>query len=234
MFKFLRMPFGLKGAPSTFQAFAEEVLEGIPNVYVYLDDLLVYTDTHEEHQKIVRQIFQRFSKYGLALALAKCQFAQKQVEFLGYHISYNGIKPLPNKIQGIQDYPEPTTQKQLLRFLGMLNYYRKTLPNLPKPGRKPVTPAEVLQDLYTAATLKMPKNKFETYWTENNLCQNFRDAKQLLLNCTTLSFPDPKNPLALSCDASDKSIGGVLEEFQDGQWRPIGYYSKHLPKSKQS
>ena len=94
--------------------------------------------------------------------------------------------------------------------------------------------AEVLQSLYTAATLKMAKTQFESYWVQHRLSDSFKDAKQLLLNCTTLAFPDPKNPLALSCDASDKHIGAVLEEFQDGNWRPIGYYSKHLTKARQN
>ena len=229
----VEVPFGLKSAPASFQRFAQEVVENIPNVYVYMDDLLVYTDTHEEHLKIVRQIFQRFSQYGLALALSKCQFAKKEVDFLGYKISNAGITPLANKIQGIQDFPEPTTQKQLLRFLGMLNFYRKTLPNLKQDG-KIKSPAVILQDLYTAATIKITKTNFEKYWVENNLSNNFRDAKQLLLNATTLAFPDPKNPLALSCDASDKHIGAVLEEYQEGSWRPIGYYSKHLSKARQN
>ena len=231
--KFVRMPFGVKNVPAIFQRLSEEVLDGIPGTYVYLDDVLVFNKDRETHPKIVRQIFQRFVDYGLALALPKCHFAANEVEFLGYKPNKNGITPLPNKIQSIQDFPEPKTQKSLLKFLGMLNFYRKTLPNLKKKD-KILTPAEVLQGLYTAATLKMPKQQFDSYWVENKLSDTFRDAKQLLLNCCTLMFPNPSNPLAISCDASDKAVGAVLEEFQDGIWKPLGFWSKHLSKPIQN
>ena len=129
--------------------------------------------------------------------------------------------------------PEPTTQKQLLKFLGMLNFYRKTLPNVTK-NTKTVTPAEILQPLYTAATIKLEnKNKFPSYWKENKLSESFKDAKILLEKCVTLTFPNNANPLALSCDASDLAVGAVLEEFQEGSWVPLGYWSRHLNKAQQ-
>ena len=128
---------------------------------------------------------------------------------------------------------KPSTQKLLLRFLGMLNFYRKTIPNLQKNG-KSVSPAAILQPLYTAATMKMPRNKFMSYWEENNLDQSFADAKLLLKNCVTLTFPNVNNKLSLSCDASSEAVGGVLEELQEGEWRPIGYFSKHLTPSKRN
>ena len=102
-----------------------------------------------------------------------------------------------------------------------------------KKDGKVITSAEILQDLYTAATLKMSKAEFPNYWKSKQLHQNFQAAKDLLENAVTLTFPDPANPLALSCDASDKAIGAVLEEFQEGSWRPVGFWSKHLSKAKQ-
>ena len=96
----------------------------------------------------------------------------------------------PTKMKNIEEFELPTTQKQLLRFLGMLNFYRKTLPNL-KTGSSTQTPADVLQPLYTAATLKMAKKEFTTYWTKNNLKTSFDNAKTLLRNCVTLSYPNP-------------------------------------------
>ena len=179
LFKFKRMAFGLKNAPASFTRFINEVLHGVPNTYIYLDDLLVYTDTEEEHEKVVEEIFSRLNQYGLALALSKCSFQQTEVDFLGYKISHDGITPLAYKVKNIEEFQPPTTQKQLLRFLGMLNFYRKTLPNL-KVGEKTQTPADVLQPLYTAATLKMAKKEFSTYWDKNNLKQNFDNAKTLL------------------------------------------------------
>ena len=81
---------------------------------------------------------------------------------------------------------------------------------------------------------RVPHSSFDAYWVENNLTTSFNEAKQLLLNAMTLTFPDPKNHLAMSCDASDKAVGAVLEEYQDGNWRPIGFWSRHLSKAQQN
>ena len=233
LYKFQRMAFGLKNAPASFQAFAEEVLADIEDIYIYLDDVLVFSPDHQSHQKTVREIFARFSKYGLVLSLSKCKFAAKEVEFLGYKVNSSGIKPLPNKISGVVNMPEPLTQKQLLKFLGMLNFYRKTLPNIQKDGQT-LTPAEILQPLYTAATRKFQnKNQFPSYYSENNLTKSFSDAKKLLENCVTLTYPNNANLLALSCDASALAVGAVLEEYQDGAWVPLGYWSRHLNSAQQ-
>merc|ERR1711994_568804 len=80
----------------------------------------------------------------------------------------------------------------------------------------------------------MPKKEFLGYWKKHKLEANFQDAKLLLKNCVTLSYPNPKNPLSLSCDASATAVGAVLEEFENGQFKPLGFWSKHLPKSKQN
>ena len=130
LYKFKRMAFGLKNAPMTFCKFAEEVFAGIPNLYVYLDDLLLFHDNPKDHLNAVETIFKRLTKYGLALNLKKCSFARPEVEFLGYNVNKEGITPLKSKIQSIKDFPQPNSQKNLLKFLGMLNYYRKTLPNI--------------------------------------------------------------------------------------------------------
>ena len=116
----------------------------------------------------------------------------------------------------------------------MLNFYRKSLPGLKDESGRTITPAEILQPLYTAATSKMPRAKFTTYWEENNLKESFQKAKQMLKNCVTLTFPNANNPLALSCDASSEAIGSVLEELQDGVWKPLGYFSKHLTPAKKN
>jgi Reverse transcriptase (RNA-dependent DNA polymerase). len=116
LFKFKRLAFGLRNAPASFQKFADEVFKDIPNVYVYLDDCLVFTDSYEEHIKTLRQIFQRLSEYGLAIALPKCAFAQPTVDFLGYKVDNSGVTPLKHKTQCIDKFPTPSTQKQLLRF----------------------------------------------------------------------------------------------------------------------
>ena len=136
---------------------------------------------------------------------------------------------MAKKVDAIVGFPRPQKQKHLLGFLGALNYYRRCLPNL-----NGLTPAAVLQPLYSAAPMKLPpKMKFTTYWDENNLEQHFKRAKELLLKATELVHPDPSAPISLTTDASDVAIGGVIEQYTDGEWRPMGFWSKHLPKDKQ-
>ena len=130
LYKYKRMAFGLKNAPASFMKFISEVLYGLEDVYTYLDDILVFSNNREEHFKTVEKVFARLNSYGLSLALPKCHFESEEVEFLGYKINKNGITPLDYKLQPIKSFPKPNTQKALLRFLGMLNFYRKTLPNL--------------------------------------------------------------------------------------------------------
>ena len=102
--------------------FISEVLHGIEDIYVYLDDILCFSQDKESHLKTVEEVFKRLAEYGLALALPKCQFEQQKVEFLGYEVSKEGVRPLGYKLKAIDEFQKPTTQKLLLRFLGMLNF----------------------------------------------------------------------------------------------------------------
>merc|ERR1711867_169084 len=134
---------------------------------------------------------------------------------------------LPKKVEAIVSYPAPTKPKQLLGFLGALNYYRRTLPKV--NGK---SAAEILQPLYMAATKKTPGKTFQTIWKELNLDTSFKQAKQLLILSAQLAHPDPSLPLAITSDASKFAVGAVLEQFENGEWRPLGYWSKHLPPEK--
>ena len=233
IFKFNRLG-RLRNAPGSFQAFIQVVLQDIPDCYVYIDDILVFSNDHASHLATVTKIFERLKQYGLALNLPKCVFAAPEVNFLGYKINSQGAHPLGiYKLQAISECQKPSTQKQLLKYLGMLNFYRKTLPSLEMPDKTKKNPAEILQPLYTAATTKLQKTKFDQYWKDHNLVESFKHSKMLLQKCVTLTYPNPNNPLALSCDASDKAVGAVLEELQERVWRPLGFYSKHLTPSKQ-
>ena len=128
----------------------------------------------------------------------------------------------------INKFPEPTKQKELLGFLGSLNYFRHCLGKLSKPGEAPKHAAEVLAPLYQIATCKMPKSaKFTEVWRQNQILQDsFKDAKQLLVNATTLAHPDPNAKLALTCDASQIGIGGFLEQYsvRHNKWEPLGFF----------
>ena len=109
LFEFLRMPFGLRNAPQTFQRFVDNITRDLDFVFVYIDDILVASKNSAEHQHHLRQLFTRLNKYGLAINVAKCQFAQTTLKFLGHLVSSEGIAPLPDKITTILDFPKPYT-----------------------------------------------------------------------------------------------------------------------------
>ncbi|GFV63083.1 retrovirus-related Pol polyprotein from transposon 17.6 [Trichonephila clavipes] len=117
--------FGLVNAPQTFMRFMHEVLRGLPFCFVYLDDILCYSENAEEHRSHLRTIFQRLSSYGLKLNISKCVFGVTELIFLGHLITPDGIKPLPDKVQAVLDYKQPETVGSLRKILRLLNFYRR-------------------------------------------------------------------------------------------------------------
>ena len=227
------MAMGLSNAAQSFQRYIQHVLQDIPNIYIYLDDILLYNTNKEEHKRTLETVLSRLDDAGLTLALDKCVFGQEQIEFLGFHVNQAGLTPLKEKLEAINKIPPPETQKKLLAFLGAVSYYRHCLPPLNVKNEK-LTAAEVLQPLYTAATSKLPpKQKFKDYWEEHKLSSHFENAKQLLNAACRLTYPDPALPLAITADASQKAIGCVLEQHDGKQWRPLAFFSKHLDKARQ-
>ena len=116
----------------------------IYSIYVYLDDIMVYNDNEEEHMETLEKLFTKLSENGLAIALDKCSFGQPSIEYLGYKVDETGISPLKRKVDCILKLPDPTTQKELLRFLGAVNYFRSCLKGIIKNG-KFINTAEVLR-----------------------------------------------------------------------------------------
>ena len=227
--RYLRLPFGLKNSAQSFQRLMAHITRGMKNIFVYLDDVLIFNDNMDEHLKTIDELFNRLNDNGLTLSLKKCVFGKETLDFVGYSVNKNGIKPLPKKLEAIAAFPQPQRQKHLLGFLGGLGYYRRNLPNLDGES-----PASILQPLYSAATMKLPPGKsFISYWKENNMLYHYNRAKKLLMSATELVHRDTSAPLGLTTDASDKAIGGVLEQRVDNVWQPLGYWNKHLSTDKQ-
>ncbi|GFV70917.1 retrovirus-related Pol polyprotein from transposon 297 [Trichonephila clavipes] len=128
LYEYTHLCFGLVNAPQTFMRFMHEVVRGLPFCFVYLDDILCYSENAEEHRSHLRTIFQRLSSYGLKLNISKCVFDVTELIFLGHLITPDGIKPLPDKVQAVLDYKQPETVGSLRKFLGLLNFYRRFLP----------------------------------------------------------------------------------------------------------
>ena len=182
-------------------------------------------------------MFRRLSKAGLSINLDKCEFGRSSLDYLGFTIDASGLRPIEKKIEAIQNFPKPKKQKDLLGFLGALNYYRSSLPSLPPKDKnsKARTPAEILDPLYKLATCDLPKkSSFEDVWENSeNLKAAFNDAKSLLQKAITLNFPQPNAPLAITTDASKVALGATLDQWVQGSWRPLGMWSKALKGPQQ-
>ncbi|TLM25049.1 RNA-directed DNA polymerase, partial [Acinetobacter baumannii] len=128
LYEFPYMTFVLRNAGQTFQRFVDEMLRGLDFTYAYIDDLLIFSKDEEAHKKHLHQLFSRLQKYGMVINTGKCVFGVPKITFLGYSISAEGTKPLPSKVEAIKTFPVPKTVRELRRFLGMVNFYRRFIP----------------------------------------------------------------------------------------------------------
>lgn len=221
LFEFPFMTFGLRNAAQTFQRFLDEVLQGLDFTYGFLDDILCFSRSESEHLQHLEILFERLKKYGILINTSKCVLGVDQVTFLGYNVSSAGIRPLPEKVQAIQAYPVPNTAKQLRRFLGILNFYRKFIPKA----------AEIQGPLNSALAGPNVKGSTPIHFTPE-LRKSFEDCKTSLANATLISHPDPQAELALFTDASDVAIGAVIQQRSHGIWEPLGFFSRKLTSAQ--
>jgi transposase InsO family protein len=213
LFEFLRMPFGLSNAAQTFQRFIHDVCRGLDFVHPYIDDILVASASEEDHVKHLRQLFARLSEHGVTINADKCELGKRSLEFLGHQISSNGIKALPSKVDAILDYPQPNTFRQLRRFCGLVNYYRRFIPGC----------AAILQPL-----TDLLRGKAKTLLFTDEARQAFTRLKEAISNIASLDHLDPEAPLSIITDASDTAVGAVLQQLVASRWRPLAFFSKRL------
>ena len=216
LFEFTRMPFGLRNAGQSFQRFMDEVLHGVQNTFVYLDDVLVASPTHVEHKQDLQNVLQHLKSSGLVLNQEKCVFTASQVEYLGHLVDASGIRPLPARVAAIAQFPSPTTRAELQRFLGMVNYYRRFLKSA----------APVLKPL-TDATRGPGGRNTKIPWSAE-MATAFGAAKTALANAAVLVHPSHTADISLAVDASDSHVGGVLQQLIGDTWQPLSFFSKKL------
>ena len=219
LFRYTRLPFGISPSPAIFQRTMDNVLQGLTNVVVYLDDILITGNTEEEHLDNLEKVLQRLKSAGLRLKENKCVFQEKIVKYLGYKIDATGLHPTEEKIKAIINAKTPTNITELKSYLGLLNYYGKFLPNL----------STTLQPLYEL----LRKDK-KWNWTEKQE-KCFQSSKKLLQSNKLLVHFDPNKELVLACDASPYGIGAVLSHvMEDGTEKPIAFASRTLSDSEKS
>lgn len=214
LFEFVFLPYGLCNAPQTFQRFINSVLFGLDFLFCYLDDILIASSNEAEHLQHLRLVFQRLSEHGITINVSKSVFGVSEISFLGHLVNAAGCKPLPEKVQAILDYPPPKTIKELRRFIGCLNFYRRFVPRA----------AEIyapLNDLLRGAK----KADAPIDWSEQ-LLEAFQKCKDSLVNITQLSHPEPDAELVLFTDASDLAVAGALHKRTSTGYLPLSFFSK--------
>ena len=192
------------------------MLLGLDFLYVYIDDILVASSSTAEHKTHIHLLFKRLSEFGVLINSSKCVWGQNSVKFLGYQISQHGIRPPDDKIEAIKNFPLPKTAKELRRFLGTVNFYRRTIPR-----------AAAEHALVNELLKGNVKGKEPIHWDETTLTA-FEECKSSLAETTILVIPAPNAPLAIFTDASDVAIGAVLQQRFQGGWQPLGFLSKKL------
>ena len=211
-FEFLRMPFGLTNAVPTFQRLMSVVLEGLLPLrcLVYLDDVLVIGRSFEQHLENLESVLKAISDAGLKLKLAKCQFAQSTVDFLGFTISDSGLAPDPKKVEAIRRYPTPTDLTELRRFLGMASYYRRFISGF--------------SDIATPLN-RLTQKDVPFVWDKN--CETaFQTLKEQLVSSPVLAFRETDGDYILYTDASNIGVGAVLAQ-EDGEGRERELFHMH-------
>ena len=215
LYEWLVMPFGLKNAPATFQRIIQKVLgELLYNGAInYLDDIIIYSETFEEHIQLLDKIFNKLKEYGIKLKQKKCSFAQTEVQYLGHIVSHNQVRPSLEKIAAINDFPVPNSVRSVKSFLGLAGYFRRFVKDFSRIAR----PLNQLTHKDTPFR-----------WSED--CQQaFAALIKTLTSKPVLALYNPNNPCRLYTDASGDGIGAILTQFDDkNEEHPIEYFSRSL------
>ena len=230
-FHYLRMPQGLKSAPATFQRLMQVTLDEVifKSVLVYLDDIMIYSKTFEEHLEQVDRVLELIIEAGLKLKPSKCTFLKDEIKYLGHTISAEGIKGNDDKIKAITEWPRPKTVENLRSFLGLASYFRKFVKDFSK----------IAGPLHDVVTKKLAQNKEkgkkksceidpDVDWSDREE-KAFVLLKKKLTEAPMLVFADFEKPFILETDASFEGLGAILSQKQDnGKVKVVAYASRRL------
>ncbi|KAI2647957.1 Transposon Tf2-9 polyprotein [Labeo rohita] len=222
-YEYLVMPYGLANSPSVFQNFMNEIFRDFLHhfVIVYIDDILIYSHDLQEHRNHVLQVLQRLREHQLFLKLEKCEFHQSSVSFLGYVISGDGVRMEQSKVSVVSQWKEPISIKDLQRFLGFANFYRRFIKNF---------------SLLTTPRTALLKGTKKTLQWNSNAREAFHNLKQAFTSSPVLQHPDPNKPFVVEVDAADTGVGAVLSQWSGEPLalHPCAYYSKKLTPAEQN
>ena len=217
-FRFLRMPYGIHSASEICQAKIADIISGIDGTANAQDDIIIWGSSKAQLRQRTHNCLQAIRESGLKLRKDKCQFMQTEMTFLGHTISAHGIEPDFNKIAAILEMPNPTNVKELQRFLGMITYLGKFIPNL--------------SDETTPLRTLLEKDIIWHFGTPQT--QAVARLKSLITASPVLKYFDPRCNTRISSDASKKGLGAVLEQQHDNLWHPIAFASRSLSPAEQN
>merc|ERR1711893_81089 len=218
--RYVTMPFGLNNAPATFQRLMEKVLDGLvwDYVVVYLDDVIIFSKTIDEHLKHLAAVLERFKKSGLKLKPKKCELCRDQVDYLGHTVTPEGVATKADLIEKVRNWDPPRTVRQVRQFLGLCNYYHPYVESY----------SEIVEPM-----IRLTDKGAKFVWTPE--CQSaFETLKVKLTSAPILGFANMEDPFVLDTDASDVAMGAVLSQVQEGQEKVIAYGSKAFSKEERN
>lgn len=214
---FLRLPFGISSAPEVFHRTVEQLFEAMDGVKSVHDDILIWGKTMAEHDEHLRTALVKAREVGLKLNQKKCRFRVQELTFLGDKITSEGVLPDSKKVEAINKMPQPTSQVELQRYLGMVNYLGKFVPNLSSK---------------TVALRSLLEEKHEWQWQPEHE-REWNHLKGFLTTEPVLKFYDPAKRTKISSDASKTGLGAVLLQEHEGMWKPVAYASRVLTQAEQ-
>ena len=226
LFEYTRMPFGLCNSPATFQRLMQRCLgdQALESLLVYLDDIIIFASTFDEHLQRLETVFSRLHHYGLKIKAQKCNFFKGEVKYLGHLVvAEQGVKPDPDKVAAVKDWPEPTSVTELRAFLGFTGYFRKFMRDYSTIA------APLLIHLRGTSTKDKNSGGRRKIVLDEVGRTAFQIFKTSLIQAPILAFADFRLPFIVETDASSQGLGAILSQQQDdGSRKVIAYASRSL------
>ena len=216
-YEYVKVPFGLAQAPAYFQELMTGVLKDLPFAMAYLDDIIIYSSTPEEHLQHIKTVFEKLCHAKLSIKLSKCHFFSKEIQYLGHILGMEGIRPVPAKTEAIKAMHLPVNPKQVHAFLGLVGYYRKFIKNF----------AEIAKPLTVLTRMDV---KFK--WKETH-CFTFMKLKDTIIQAPILRYLDTTKPYIVYTDASDDACGAQLSQMHEEAEFPVVFLSHTFTDTQQ-